>query len=35
VEVIKPIVYYSYFENQNVVKAIVQKGVVVAETKNL
>lgn len=34
VEVIKPIVYYSYLENQNIIKTIVQKAVIVAESKS-
>lgn len=33
VDVIKPIIYYSYIENGTTYKTIVQKGIVVAETK--
>ena len=33
VEVIKPIIFYSYLEDEKVIKAIVQKAVVVAKSK--
>lgn len=33
VEVIKPIIFYSYLEEDKVMKAIVQKAVVVAKSK--
>jgi len=33
VEVIKPIIFYSYLEDDKVMKAIVQKAVVVAKAK--
>ncbi len=33
-EVIKPIIFCSYFENEKPVKRIVQKGVVVVKSKN-
>lgn len=32
-EVIKPIIYYSYFDNGRPVKGIAQKGVVVVQSK--
>lgn len=34
VEVIKPIIYYSYQENDKVMKVIVQRAVVVVQSKN-
>ena len=34
IEVIKPIIYYCYKENEKVIKTIVQKAVVVAESKS-
>ena len=33
VEVIKPIIFYSFLEDEKVIKAIVQKAVVVAKSK--
>ncbi len=33
VEVIKPIIFYSYQENEKIIKAIAQKAVVVAKSK--
>jgi len=33
VEVIKPIVFYSYLEDDKVIKSIVQKAIVVAKSK--
>lgn len=34
VEVIKPIIFYSFLENQKLIKTIVQKAVVVVSSKN-
>lgn len=34
VEVIKPIIYYHYVDNGTTFKTIVQKGIVVAESKS-
>lgn len=34
IEVIKPIIYYSHIDNGKIIKSIVQKGIVVAESKN-
>lgn len=34
IEVIKPIVYYSYQENDKVLKVIVQQAVVIVQSKN-
>lgn len=34
IEVIKPIIYYSYIDNEKIIKTIVQKGIVVAESTN-
>ncbi len=34
VEVIRPIIFYSYQENNQVLKAIVQRGVVIVQSKN-
>jgi hypothetical protein len=33
IEVIKPIIFYSYQENEKVIKTIAQKGVVIAKSK--
>lgn len=35
VEVIKPIIFYSYLEEDKVIKAIVQKAVVIAKSKEV
>jgi len=35
IEVIKPIIYYSYQDNEKVMKVIVQPAVVVAQSKNI
>jgi hypothetical protein len=34
VEVIKPIIFYAYRENEKVIKVIVQPAVVIAQSKN-
>ena len=34
IEVIKPIIYFAYIENGKIIKSIVQKGIVVAESIN-
>ena len=34
IEVIKPIIYYSYIDDEKIIKTIVQKGIVVAESTN-
>jgi len=33
IEVIRPIIFYSYFEDDKVIKSIVQKAIVVAKSK--
>ena len=33
IEVIKPIIFYAYQENENVIKVIVQPAVVIAQSK--
>ena len=35
VEVVKPIIYCTLLDNQNFVKKIVQKGVVIVKSKNI
>lgn len=35
IEVIKPIIYYSYQDNEKVMKVIVQPAVVIAQSKNV
>ena len=34
VEVIKPIIYYSYLDSDKVIKVIVQPAVVIVQSKN-
>jgi hypothetical protein len=34
-EVIKPIIFYAYQENENVIKVIVQPAVVIVQSKNI
>ena len=34
IEVIKPIIYYSYLDDGKIIKSIVQKGIVVVESSN-
>lgn len=34
IEVVKPIIYYSYFDNDRVIKIIVQPAVVIVKSKN-
>jgi hypothetical protein len=35
IEVIKPIIFYAYQENEKVIKVIVQPAVVIAQSKNI
>jgi hypothetical protein len=35
VEVIKPIIYYAYQENDRILKVIVQPAIVIVESKNI
>ena len=35
VEVIKPIIFYAYHENEKVIKVIVQPAVVIVQSKNI
>jgi hypothetical protein len=35
IEVVKPIIYYSYLDNERVIKVIVQPAVVIVKSKNL
>lgn len=35
IEVIKPIIYYTYQENEKVIKVIVQPAVVIVQSKNI
>lgn len=32
IEVIKPVIYYSYIDNGKIIKSIIQKGIVVVES---
>lgn len=35
IDVVKPIIYYSYLDNERVIKVIVQPAVVIVKSKNL
>lgn len=35
IEVVKPIIYYSYLDNERVIKVIVQPAVVIVKSKDL
>lgn len=35
IEVIKPIIFYAYQENEKIIKVIVQPAVVIVQTKNI
>jgi len=35
IEVIKPIIFYAYHENEKVIKVIVQPAVVIVQSKNI
>ncbi len=35
IEVVKPIIYYSYLDNERVIKVILQPAVVIVKSKNL